>query len=90
MFNAAVAMMQQNPKFVLMMQNPQTGVVSGETRLNAMSWGENLLVRIVPNAQGTCNVTFSSQMKYGIVSWGRNDKNIEAMIQGMNAQLGRF
>ena len=89
-FNAAVAAMQQNPGFVLMMQNPQTGVVSGETRLNMMSWGENILVRIVPMPQGGCNVTVRSQLKYGVTSWGRNDKNIQALIQAINAQLGRF
>lgn len=56
------------------------GYIQASTSMGLASWGEDLDVRVRPTSPTTTAVDITSALKFGLIDWGKNDKNI-AKIQ---------
>ncbi len=62
------------------------GILFATSSISFCSWGENIYVDITEN-NGTSKVDFCSACFFGIVSWGRNEKNYERMMETFENSL---
>ncbi|MBO9519979.1 MAG: DUF2510 domain-containing protein [Nocardioidaceae bacterium] len=67
-------------------QDPATGLIRFSTGMSMTSWGENVTVGLQPSAAGTL-ATFHSGLKFGLVDWGRNNKNLDRLLTELHAVL---
>jgi hypothetical protein len=59
--------------------DPTAGVIQMSKSMDLVTWGENLSAYLRPVSSGV-EVTLSSALKFGLVDWGRNRQNIEALF----------
>lgn len=64
--------------------DPAAGLVVLETSASLVTWGENLRVTLRPTAGGI-EVDVQSALKFGLVDWGRNRRNIERLFGSIAA-----
>ena len=63
-----------------------TGTLFATSAISFYSWGENIYVDIT-ETNGITKVAFCSACFFGIVSWGRNEKNYERMMETFENSL---
>lgn len=68
--------------------DPATGVLTLSTSMTLMSWGENLGVQVGQLEAGVMQVSIRSDVKFGLVDWGKNTKNINQFFAALDAELG--
>jgi len=68
--------------------DPATGVLTLSTSMSLMSWGENLGVQVGQLEPGVMQVAIRSDVKFGLVDWGKNAKNINQFFAALDAELG--
>jgi len=59
--------------------DPGSGVIQLSSPMSLATWGENLAVNLRPGPTGV-EVTVGSALKFGLVDWGRNQRNIDTMF----------
>lgn len=66
------------------------GVISLTTSASFASWGERVGVRLGVglDAPGCVQVTARSELKFGLVDWGTNAKNLDRLFRQIDAVLG--
>ena len=57
--------------------DPTSGTIQASSGMTMFSWGENLELRVVPVSAEATAVSVGSGLKFGLVDWGKNRKNIE-------------
>ncbi len=62
------------------------GILFATSAISFFSWGENIYVDITESS-GKTKVDFCSACFFGIVSWGRNEKNYERMMETFENSL---
>src|SRR3954453_3993451 len=70
--------------------DPTTGVVSVSSDMTAFSWGENADIRVwrIDDADGGgIGVAVESKLKFGLVDWGKNKRNIDKLFQRVERGL---
>jgi uncharacterized protein (DUF1499 family) len=70
--------------------DPAVGLISAKSSLDLMSWGENLELYVQPTTATTSTVIIRSALKFGLVDWGKNKKNVTKIGDAIRAQLGTF
>lgn len=63
------------------------GMVWASSSANLASWGENLELQIRPVSQDASQVVIRSSLKFGLVDWGRNNKNVVLIEKAIREQL---
>jgi hypothetical protein len=68
--------------------DPQNGVIVDSTGMSLSSWGEDITIRLqaADDGQGT-NLWMESKMKFGLVNWGKHEKNFQAIANAVHARL---
>ena len=64
-----------------------TGHIEATTGMSLASWGEKIQIDLTEIAPGTTKATISSGNKAQLVSWGKNKKNLEKIVERTNAHL---
>jgi hypothetical protein len=67
--------------------DPASGTLTASASLSLMSWGENLQVRVAAVDPTTTAVSVGSSLKFGLVDWGKNRKNIDRIHETIAAAL---
>lgn len=67
--------------------NPAYGVATLSTGMTMASWGENLDLHVLPAGPGAVSVTLSSGLKFGLVDWGRNKRNIDRFFTALSSMV---
>ena len=67
--------------------DPATGVITLSSSVSLASWGENITIQVGQVQPGTIQVTIRSGLKFGLVDWGRNDKNLAALFARIDAAV---
>ena len=67
--------------------DPYAGVVMFKTPMTMWSWGENLHARVFPSGADQTDVEIRSSLKFGLVDWGKNRRNIEKVTTALRARL---
>jgi|GEM_PF-1723159 len=62
------------------------GNIFATTAISFWSWGENIYVDM-SEVNGTTHVSFVSACFFGIVSWGRNERNYRHMLETFENSL---
>ena len=58
----------------------RTGRITVSSGMSAFSWGENAEIRVGQISPGLQSVGVHSALKFGLVDWGRNKKNVERLF----------
>lgn len=67
----------QAAKLEITRADPAYGTALLNTGMSMMSWGEDLRLQIYQAGPGVVSVSLSSGLKFGLVDWGRNNKNLD-------------
>ena len=67
--------------------DPATGHIDASTGISLASWGEKIRVDVTDGANGSL-VNVSSGNKAQLISWGKNNKNIDQIEQALHQALG--
>lgn len=67
--------------------NPSTGVITISSSISAFSWGQNGTIRVWQHEPGTIAVSIRSSLKFGLVDWGRNRRNVERLLARIGSIL---
>lgn len=65
-----------------------TGRIEATTGMSLASWGEKISIDLEEAGTGRTKATISSGNKAQLVSWGKNKKNLDKIVEKTNAQLG--
>jgi len=74
--------------FRVLSADPATGVIQATSDLSAASWGENLAVQLGSAQAGETTVIFHSNLKFGLVDWGKNKRNVNRIRDELRRRLG--
>ncbi len=56
--------------------------------MSTLSWGERIQVVTATNPGGGTQVVIESKLVFGFVDWGRNQRNVESVIDSLDGLLG--
>ena len=65
-----------------------SGHIEAVTGISMASWGERIKIDLAEAGPDTTTATITSGNRAQLVSWGRNKKNLDKIIERTNAQLG--
>lgn len=85
-FQALPAALQQ-AKMTVRYGDPNRGYVAASKSISLMSWGENISIYLQPTPDGQTAVTITSNLKFGLVSWGVHDRNFQAIFAALDYVL---
>jgi hypothetical protein len=66
----------------------ESGHIEAVTSMNMMSWGEKIRIDLAEAAPGRTKATISSGNRAQLVTWGRNKKNLDKLVERTSAHLG--
>ena len=66
----------------------ESGHIEAVTSMNMMSWGEKIRIDLAEPVPGRTKATITSGNRAQLVTWGRNQKNLDKLVERTNAQLG--
>ena len=69
--------------------DPASGNISVSSEATMLSWGENSAIQVAVDAAGVTWVWINSSLKFGLVDWGKNQKNIDRLFARVDAVLGQ-
>jgi hypothetical protein len=65
-----------------------SGQIVASTGISLASWGEDVYIRLgAAEDGGGTNLWMESKMKFGLVNWGKHDKNFQAIANAVQARL---
>ena len=67
--------------------DPGRGAITLKTRVTVWSWGENLHAQVFQVAPGSTSVTVTSSLKFGLVDWGKNARNLDSFFDRLQLTL---
>ncbi len=67
--------------------DPQAGVIHASSIPTMSSWGEHIQIRVVADGPSRTSVFLQSGLKFGLVDWGKNRKNLEKLYAAIDARL---
>lgn len=67
--------------------DPASGTIRASSGMTMFSWGENLELNVIPVGAEATAVSMGSGLKFGLIDWGKNRKNIERIHQAIGAAL---
>lgn len=69
--------------------DPATKIYTGNTGMNLASYGEDLMIAVMPTVKGSAvRIRSECSMATQVVDWGKNKKNIERFAQELSRLLG--
>ena len=77
---AAVCTAAAMEKMRVTFADERTGVITVSAEMTAFSWGENAEIRVWQVSPGVQGVGVHSALKFGLVDWGRNKKNVDRLF----------
>ncbi len=58
----------------------QSGYILAKSGMSLMSWGESIPMTVTETGPGSTRVEITSKLKFGLVDWGKNRRNLEAIL----------
>ena len=87
-FDVAVRVVAEDlDDMTLRTADPDSGLIMATTPIGVVSWGEDVEVRVWPSGPGTSAIGVESALKFGLVDWGRNRRNVDRVVAGINVAL---
>ncbi len=83
----AVCRAAQEMGMTLAQADPATGVITGKSSVSLSTWGENLTINVWQETPGTIQVRARSGLKFGLVDWGKNQKNLNQLFLKIDQAL---
>ncbi len=67
--------------------DPSTGVITLSSSMTFTSWGENVVLQVGQLGPGAVQVSVRSDLKFGLVDWGKNAKNVNQLLGTIDVAL---
>lgn len=69
--------------------DPNTWTVTYIKGISLTSWGEKAWAQVTQGPDGRTWVTVTSKLNFGLVDYGKNTKNVNAIVEAASARLGQ-
>jgi hypothetical protein len=86
-FDAVVRALEEL-KMKIKSSDAATGHIEAVTRMSLASWGEKIHIDLVESEPGKTKATMSSANRAQLVSWGKNKRNLDEIVEATKARLG--
>lgn len=86
-YSALIISLERSSHFIIKQTNQTARTVAIKTRVSWKSWGENLLITVSPALNGMAELSITSVSKYGLVDWGKNQDNINEIMNMLSCEL---
>ncbi len=87
-FQAAQSALPASTKMNVTGADQTTGRITLSRGMSALSWGENVEIHVWESSPGHAGVKVTSSLKFGLVDWGKNKKNIQAILDSIGTAVG--
>lgn len=67
--------------------DPGTGAIRLSSSMSMASWGENLSIQVGQLAAGSIQVSARSALSFGLVDWGKNQKNLDKLFFAIEREV---
>lgn len=67
-------------------RDDQAHTVDGSASAGMRSWGEKIVAKVTETETGSL-VSIESKLKFGLLDWGKNQKNVEAIFEALKSQV---
>lgn len=64
--------------------------ISAETDSSWQTWGEKMTIAVNPHGEAASEIVITSALKRGLFDWGRNQKNIDKLIDLLSYELPKY
>src|SRR3954470_13548474 len=71
----------------VVLADPARGVIQATTSVSLSTWGERVSVRIGANNAESTTAVIDSDLKFGLVAWGKHDRNFTNLFNAVNQVL---
>jgi hypothetical protein len=85
-FEAMIAALSGS-KMKVKSSDAASGRIEAVTGVSFQSWGEKITIELTQLAPEKTKATISSGNRAQLVSWGKNKKNLDKIVDATNAQL---
>lgn len=86
-YSALIISLERSSHFIIKQTNQIARTVAIKTKVSWKSWGENLLITVSPALNGMAELSITSVSKYGLVDWGKNQDNINEIMNMLSCEL---
>src|SRR5262245_44492135 len=67
--------------------DPQNGIINASSGISFSTWGERVSVRIGAASADSTTAVISSDLKFGLVAWGKHERNFRNLFDAVNRVL---
>lgn len=67
--------------FAVTEADPATGSILANSSMSLATWGENVRIQCVGTPEGSVQIRVSSTLKFGLIDWGKNRKNVQTIVR---------
>ena len=68
--------------------DPATGAISAGSSVSMSTWGERVDIHVGQSAPGQVQVSIRSGLKFGLMDWGKNQKNVDRLLASIDQAIG--
>ena len=86
-FDAVVRAIPTVQKMRIAATDPEKGQIKAKGGITWRSWGEDLTVVVEEVGPERTRVTVSSMLKFGLVDWGKNKRNVDDVLYQISQAL---
>jgi hypothetical protein len=86
LFEKVIEVIQESP-FELVDQNQTSCEILCGTKVNVLTWGENLYIQLIEKEDEICEIRLTSVSLFGGTSWTRNESNFELFRNKLDESL---
>ena len=61
--------------------------ISAKTESSWKTWGEKVTASVIPSGEKSSEITITSSLKHGLFDWGKNQKNIDDILDLLSYTL---
>jgi hypothetical protein len=76
-----------NLKLTVTSYDQAQGIIRASSGVSFSSWGENITIQMGASAPDTTTATITSDLKFGLVAWGKHEKNFARIFDAVQQQL---
>lgn len=89
-YSALISALKKDSHFSIKTSDPTSRTIAIKTGISWKSWGENLLITLSPTADNMTELSIASASKFGTVDWGKNQDNLNSMLQILFEELKNY
>lgn len=89
-YQALMQALSKTTKYRIINADQNANLIIIKSGVSLTSWGEDITIVVAPGLNGDSTVSIASSLKMGLFDWGKNNKNLNTIIQLLTEELQTY